>query len=500
MPLISREVDPGNEETATIAGSPSKGALLGKRISIVVGVLAILSYFLTQAWPGLLVDFQHDDVMNLYAGWSTPLPRLLWATVWPFTTVARPAGNLLYLIEFNLFGWDPLGYRVVTYTLLFVNALLVWRLAVLISRSQEVGVLSALLFCFHPKMQGLYVNNGTAYDPLAMVFYLGGLCLYVEGRQQTDSLSRGRVIAIVACFVLGINAKEYVASLPFVLAAWELIHCPPSTLRCLSLRTVTTRWASPIALAVAAVLSIQAKSSVGTPFGSNAMYRPVFTVRQFFINLRYETSALFGLPDLALNTAKTVVVHAALLACAIAFRRRFFVFLLLYVLLAPVPLFFIPWRGLFAFYVALAGWSIAVAALIVFGRDWVLRHVWRRSIPSEHLWEYERVVMFGLMAWLLLANWRMPESEFRGPHYGNTEIRGDINDYQRLKLPLPKGGSLLLLNDRCDTDTWTPLFVARLFHHDRDLTVDRVKMNQRQPGKTYDIIPDLQDGHLVRVR
>lgn len=495
MLLKSQEVDDAPVASHPPGVSRATSAAVANRLSIAMGACAVLAYFLTQAWPGLFVDFQHDDVMNLHAGWSVSLPRLLWAVIWPLTTVARPAGNLLYVVEYKLFGWDPFGYRVVAYGLLFLNALLVWRLAALLARSHEVGLISALLFCFHPKMQGLYINNGTTYDPLAMIFYLGALCFYIEARQRTGVLSRWRVFAIVACFVLGINAKEYVASLPFVLGAWELVYFRPAG----SLRSAAVRWALPAALAVAAVLAIHAKTAEGTGLAANSMYHPVFTARQFLINLRYEASTLFGLPDLTLNTAKTIAVHAMLLGCALVFRRRFFVFLFLYVLLAPVPLLFIPWRGLFAFYVALAGWSIGLSALIVAGRDWLLEHVWRRSIPTDHLWEYERVAMFGLLVWVLLGNWKMPESEFRGPHYGNAEIRGDINDYQRLKLPLPQGGSLLLLNDRSGTETWTPFFVARLFHGDRDLIVDRVKMNQRQPGKTYDVVLDLRDGHFVRV-
>lgn len=452
-----------------------------------MALLLVGAYFLAQWHRGLWVDFQNDDVMNLHYGWTPPLSRLLYANVVP-TSFYRPFVSGLYRLEFFLFGWDPLPYRIVTYTFFAANFVLVWYLGRLLTRRDEIGILAALLFSFHPNMYSFLINNGTIYDAVAAFFYLTALCLYLRARQRHGAVSGWYAVGLVVSFVCGLNSKEFVATLPAVLIAWELVREPrPRELR---------RYILPLALCAFAAFAIYQKTYAEGGLYQDPLYRPQYTLSRAMHNLRSTVSEFSGLDS---NSTGVAVAHGTFLIAALAFRKRFFVFLLGFTVLSCAPLLFIPWRGLFALYLQWAGWSLGLAAMFVHLRDWLVARRWPHRVATEHLWQVERVLPFLAVATALLVYARVPDKLLTPPFYGNLEIRGDVQDYTRLRVRPPRGGKMLLLNDRCGPETWTPYFVARLFYKDRELVVHRVKKDQWERNVEYDLVLDLVNGHLQPV-
>src|SRR5689334_13325263 len=84
-------------------------------VKTAVLVAIIAWWFLSNAWPGILIAFHPDDVMNLHFGWRLPVRQLVLANVVPFTHVYRPAGSAVYRIVYGIAGFHPRPFRVVTY-------------------------------------------------------------------------------------------------------------------------------------------------------------------------------------------------------------------------------------------------------------------------------------------------------------------------------------------------------------------------------------------------
>lgn len=437
----------------------------------------VIAYFLLQAWRGLFVDFHHDDMMNLYHGWSEPVWRLVLAVIFPFDGVARPLANLLYRAEFLLFGFDAFKYRLTTYVILIADIALVYQVSKLLFHSRYGAYLAAMIFSFHPQMIGIYVNNGTIYDVLGTFWVLLAVMLYLTNRALWK---------IIVCWLLALGTKEFAAMLPFCLIAIELIlwkrESPIPRLRLAIL----------VLMCVVSAGAVKAKSSQGA-FLDGEAYKPDLTPHHLGQSIRDETSELIGLTTKKLNNLWSIGIDLTPLLAALIFRRKQFLIVFAMIVGLSIPMWAIPWRGLFVYQVVLVWWAIFAAELIIKSLEFLLR------ANTPHLRFAAGTLTLLLAATNLLTHWRIPKKDFEGPHYGNQEIRGDLEDYEKLGLKLPRGGSILLLNDRCGTETWTPFFIARLYYHDENLRVDRVKKDQRDASIKYDAVLDLIDGHLTIV-
>src|ERR1035441_3570093 len=100
-------------------------------------------FFFYCAGFGLRTQFGYDDVMNIDFAWEPPLKSLAFALVNPFTKFYRPVGSLIYRVIFDIFGLNPLPFRIVVYGFLLLNLYLVYRLALRLSRSEEIAAMSA---------------------------------------------------------------------------------------------------------------------------------------------------------------------------------------------------------------------------------------------------------------------------------------------------------------------------------------------------------------------
>lgn len=77
----------------------------------ILAPLFIFVYFLWFAGPGVNTYFSGDDLMNLHAAWSAPLPELVRSNLLVFTPYSRPLGAAFYRLLYHFFGFDPLPFR-----------------------------------------------------------------------------------------------------------------------------------------------------------------------------------------------------------------------------------------------------------------------------------------------------------------------------------------------------------------------------------------------------
>jgi len=180
-----------------------------------VGLIALVIIFVY--YPSLWTGFfaQDYDFLNPVASLAPPdymnyaldpRAQVLWY---------RPLQGIQFLIEFTLFGSNPVPYHwvqiifhIASCALLFA---LVWRLSAL--RKWRVAFLAAIIYATFP-VYTLAVNWVNITDPLMTIFYLTGVWFwlnYLERESQRDHL------IVLLVFVLALLNKQMAITLPVIL-------------------------------------------------------------------------------------------------------------------------------------------------------------------------------------------------------------------------------------------------------------------------------------------
>jgi len=464
--------------------------------------LFFAGFFFYCAGFGLRTQFGYDDVMNIDFAWEPPLKNLALALVNPFTTFYRPVGSLVYRIVFDLFGLNPLPFRVVVYGFLLLNLFLVYKLALRLSGSGEIAAMSALLYTFHGRLAAIYLNNGTIYDVLCATFTFLTLLYYVGVRQAGQRIRRWAWLKLLALFICALNAKEMAAAIPLLLLIYEwLYHRPASKRPAALLRFLFGEGLPGLVCGALTLLAARSRVGDGGPMHANVYYAVTFSAGQFLEHSRELMSGLLYRHKPGLSTGQMLSVWLVAIAIAALARKKFFWFFVCFALLAPLPVIFIPYRGFFVMYLPFAGWAMFLATLLVGGRNLLWKHLWKRPPLPPNAFEPERVFLFLMVAYLVLSIPRRDSASelgFRDP--AHAAIRAMQDDIVALNEPLPPGSKLLFLHDRLPPDAWGTLMMSRQLYRDRTLWVDRPTMMNQPPNLSdYDRVFDYVDGKLAVV-
>ncbi|MBC7928301.1 MAG: glycosyltransferase family 39 protein [Bryobacteraceae bacterium] len=353
-----------------------------------LAVLAIAAYFSAMAWPGLWSGFNHDDLMNttftLRDGWE----RILKGNLLFFSTEYRPLGALFYRSLYDTFGLNSFPFRVVGISCLAINIVQLYRLTRILTGSGEAGLYAATIITWHGNFAPLFFGSGNIYDVLAFLFYISAL-VYYTGVRRTRVLKAKDVAILALLQICGLNSKEFTATLPIVLAAYELIfHRPNESL---------LRWPLREGRGVLLSVIISAVYALGKVFGpesltSQVAYRPRISLEAYF------ASAVVFLNDFTYQTTwgsidKAAVLIVCLIALPLVLRNRTMLVAAALSLLGPLPVMLISPRGLASHYITVGGLAIWTAALLL---DLRLRFV---NLIRAKPWEsvYLQSVMFVLL-------------------------------------------------------------------------------------------------------
>lgn len=475
-----------------------------RAVSLQKALIALLlaAFFFYCAGFGLRTPFGFDDVMNIDFAWEPPLKDLLLGLAIPFTTFYRPTGSAVYRVLFDLFGLNAHPFRDVVYGLMLLNLFLVYKLARRLSGSREIGALSALLYTFHGRMAGIYLNNGTLYDVVCATFTLLTLLYYIGLRQSGRRVARWAWLKFLALFFCALNAKEMAAVIPALLLIYEWLYHRPASLRPRPLVAWLCREGLP-AIVCAAVTLLAARSRMGDggPMHGNIYYAMTFTASQFFEHWRKLMSDLVYATGRGISVPLMLAGWLLMFAIAAVARKKYLWFFLCFALLAPLPVIFIPWRGFFVMYLPLAGWAMFAATLLVGGRNWLWMHLWKRPPVPPGAFQPERIFLFLIVAYFVVSIPRHdPESALGFKNPAQTVIHAMRDDIVGLNEPLPKESRLLFLHDRFPPEAWGPLMMSRQLYRDRTLSVDRPTMMNHPPHLAdYDRVFDYVDGKFAVV-
>ncbi len=436
-----------------------------RRLSPTFCGAVVLCYFVWNAGPGLIAPFTQDDLMNLHGCWQKPVAELVESCILFFSPAYRPLGGLFYRGVFHFAGLHPLPFHAVCFAILVFNLWLLFAFARRISGSVEIASLTVLLGCFHVYMADLYFSSGTIYDLLCFAFFFGTLLYYFHVRKDGEFPGTGQTLVLLALFILGTDSKEVVLVLPVLILLWELLYHAPSLSQEAIRSWICNHARTAIALGAAGLLSFLRTSSEPT-MASNAAYQLTVTSDRYLSSLGVYLGRLLFL-DTQLPAWFVLVGIAFLLCAPLLLRSRLLLFAAALFLAGELPVAFVPPRGLFALYIPLAGLQLFVAVLIVRAKDFLLRPwpLFRAAAPMLSI-----PFLAVLLTWQnglhrdRLMDWNKVPSERIHSMIGQTAA-----------IPIRRGASVMLLNDPFDENEWTPVFILRLTHGDRNMVVFREK-------------------------
>ncbi len=439
---------------------------------------AIAVYFCYAAWPGLLSGFSHDDLMNASFAFRDGWAKILVANVAFFSTYTRPLGALYYHAIYSLFGLHSLPFRIVGIGLIALNLVLLYRLARRLTGTAEAGLYAALLLAWHGNLAPLFYGSGNIYDVLAFTFYVGTLCFYAWARSRGPL--RLRDLALLALLqIFALNSKEFSATIPLVLLAYEAIwHA--RDLR-LSLSSV------PWGVAVSAVISgVYAAGKVFGPQSLTGMsaYAPQLSMTAWLAAARTLLNDLLYQEHYATD-ASVIFFSLALVGIALLLRNRAALFGAAIVFLGPLPVMLIQPRGLASHYLTLGGLALWAGAVLT---DLRMRFVDAvQASPSER--RYTQAALFGLLLYWCLRTHLGEVSYQNNAHW--QEARA-IDQARRSLMAHPDWWNdgehrILFVSDPFQEHDWASTFLVILASGKPGIQVDRLQnLNPRPAAADFD--------------
>ena len=136
----------------------------------------------------------------------------------------RPIISSINLFEYYLWGINPMGYHFINGLIHTVNSILIYQLSLILLRNNNVALLSALIFVFHPILgHSVFWISGRT-DMLALSFYLLSL---INTSSFIERTSLKKLILVQILFLCAMLTKEVSITLPIAqvwMIFWKKNH------------------------------------------------------------------------------------------------------------------------------------------------------------------------------------------------------------------------------------------------------------------------------------
>lgn len=194
---------------------------------------AVLGVTLLAYFTALFGEFVYDDGFQILKNPTLQtlanLPAMFTQGVWQFMSAGqseavglyyRPLFNSLLIINYQLFGFAPFGWHLVSVLLHVTATGLVYALAKRWGWASTAALLAALLFGLHPiHVESVAWVSGVP-DPLAAVFLL--LALLAYERQRAGGAAYWSALSLL-CALAALFTKEVAIMFPALIGLRELL-------------------------------------------------------------------------------------------------------------------------------------------------------------------------------------------------------------------------------------------------------------------------------------
>ena len=201
----------------TLFGNKNFPPVSSFRIFLILCLLGLIAYGHALSYP-----FVHDDrgfivenpQINQWGNLSSYFlqPSKLFQVSPISSSYYRPLLDILYKIEYFLFGKNPAGYHLVNIIIHIFNSFFIYRIFCYILKRSLVPFILAVIFLIHPVKSGSVVIIVGISDLTYSFFCLLSFWLYVKKRYTFSLLA----------FLFAIFAKEQAIILPFLICVYEI--------------------------------------------------------------------------------------------------------------------------------------------------------------------------------------------------------------------------------------------------------------------------------------
>jgi len=485
------------------------------------------TYFLYYTLDGLTSWFSPDDLMNLYGSLSrlvrdparselvsTPVSAwdLIRDNLQFWSGGQRPMGTAFYHMIYAVWGFNPTPFRVAALILVSLNLWLMFAVVRKMSGSLGTAIWAMFLTGLHASFVSIYYDTGVVYDILAFLFYYSALLYYLRLRESGKLPNPPQTLLLLGLFVAALNSKEIAVSLPFAFLLFEWFWFRPSDFR---LRTLAAWLAGPgragLLMAAIDLLYVAGRVAGEQPVVNRPFYRPHLSLIVYLQNYSEYLSEMVW-SHRALPAAAVLSLLCGIVLASILCRQRHLKWAAFMIVLAFLPLAFIPLRDGFAFYVPALPWALWAAGAAVVLRATLARGLWRcagrlRAASGNPGVAFGlQLATQGALAGLIIFRvvpfhaWAFSYAVPAIHYYQNANRM--YHDQILMLLPaLPRSASVLVLNDPYPGESFNTVFLFCLTFGDLTMTVHQARVVQRHAATleptSYDAVLDFIDHQFV---
>jgi hypothetical protein len=437
----------------------------------------LLAFFFLFHAHVLKSDFGRDELRNLYSYWNPPLWQVLRSGFTFSNKFVRPMGAIYYLPLYHWFGLNPVPFTVIRNLILLANTVVFYKLARCVGRSWWIAVLATFPIAYQSNLGNLAYDGAFIYDVLCGGFYFSALLYYIHCRRSQQGLRPLQVGAFLALYICALDSKEMAVSLPVIVLAYELL---------LERRKAT--FGTALAAAAVTVVFIAGKTMGAGTLTAMEAYRPVFTWARYadsstrFLNTIFYTSAF--------TMGRVLALEAILLY--VGLRSRRWLFLLIWVIVTPLPIAFLPDRGGGTLYIVAGGWALLAA---------MAARALMRRVP---VFSQRATMTAGLLACIAIysyATWRVDKDNLNWYLSIGDETRRAIHQFDALGIQPAAHSRVAFVNDPFP-DTYLTLFLAALYWKDpaMEINLQRIYRMPDNELARMDYILDYNGASFVVVK
>lgn len=135
----------------------------------------------------------------------------------------RPTTGLLYFLEYYLYKYNAWGYHLTNLILHILCTILVYFLAIVLIKKENIAFLSSIFFALHPIHTDAVSWICTRHSFLVTLFYLLSLIFFIK---YLNSKKTKFYIYSIFFFIFSLCSKEEAVTLPLVILLSDLLIFP----------------------------------------------------------------------------------------------------------------------------------------------------------------------------------------------------------------------------------------------------------------------------------
>lgn len=355
-------------------------------------------------------NFDDDD----YVTANRHVQHLTWKNVgWAFnigyTSNWHPLTWMSHMMDYRLFGSNPLGHHLVNLLLHIANTLLLLLIFARMTGSMWKSAFVAALFAVHPLHVESVAWVAERKDVLSTLFFMLTILAYLRYAAKPGAV---RYLPVMGLFALGLMAKPMLVTLPFVLLLLD--YWPLDRIR-LGWRLIWEKLPLIVMAGGSSVLTYLAQKTGGAVSGFEAVQlgvrvsNGVVSYASYFLKMIWPRNLAAAYPHPGDSLSSLAVAGALILLSALTYaairesrRRPYLLFGWLWFIGTLVPVIGLVQVGSQAMadrytYIPLIGLFIAAVWFIGEGRKG------ERTIAGGGL---AVVLALALVTWVQVGYWR----------------------------------------------------------------------------------------------